>query len=104
MHITLMASAQKFYNKASVLIAESISSVIIDSDWSRTVSGKVWLDCLTETLNENEKASIRRFDYNSVFRFGDSREMKSQQCAILTCFLGGKARKFITDVVIVLYT
>ena len=98
-HVTLMATATDFDDRASVLMGEALGSIVLDSGCSRTVCGEQWLDCFLETLSDKEKASIKYYSSNSVFRFGDDRKMSSIQCCGFPCVLGGKSIRIKTDVV-----
>ena len=62
-----MASADDFQDKASILMGESIGSVVLDSGCSRTVCGEDWLSCFMVTLNLKEKSSITTSESSYFF-------------------------------------
>ena len=60
-------------------IGETLSMAVMDSGCTKTVCGEVWLNCYLETRSDEDKKLLHVEDSNSVFKFGDSKLIKSNK-------------------------
>ena len=69
-HITLFSNpVQERY--VENFLGETLSYAILDSGCTKSVCGKVWLQCHLDALNESDKSSVQEQESSSKFKFGD---------------------------------
>ena len=49
---------------------ESFGAAILDSGASKTVCGRMWIDCYTESLSGKETESVKHTDSKNSFKIG----------------------------------
>lgn len=78
---------------------ESFGAAVLDSGASKTVCGKTWIQCYTESLNEKEKHLVKSENSENIFKFGDGRKVKSMQKVLIPAKIGTSNVLIETDVV-----
>lgn len=98
-NITLLAG--KGEEEQCCLMTECIGYGVLDSACTKTVAGKVWMDEYLSTLNQEEFEKVKRSERktNSVYRFGDGVESKSDKTLDLPALIGNKMMTIEVDVV-----
>ena len=91
--------AKEIQNHNIVFMTESFGSAILDTACTRTVCGSKWLYDYIESLDKEDRESIREEKSERVFRFGDSSQIKAVKNVIIPAVIGGKKCKISTDVV-----
>ena len=98
-NITLYQSNLNSENCFKRFTGESFGAAVLDSGASKTVCGKTWIKCYTDSLNEKEKGLIKSYDSENIFKFGDGRKVKSLQKVIIPAKIGTEKVMIETDVV-----
>ena len=75
------------------------SITILDSGCSKTVAGKLWASEYLKTLPEKEVSFVVRKNSNSVFRFGDGKDIKSIELLTVPVLICGQ--RFLLDIEVV---
>ena len=78
---------------------EFFGAAILDSGASKTVCGRMWTDCYTESLSGKERESVKHTDSKNSFKFGDGRRVKSFSQVVTPTKIGIKNVMIETDVV-----
>ena len=91
--------AKEIQNHYIVFITESFGSAILDTACTKTVCGSKWLYDYIESLDKEDRESIREEKSERVFRFGDSSQIKAVKNVIIPAVIGGKKCKISTDFV-----
>ena len=60
-------------------IDETLSMAVLDSGCTKTVCGETWLNCYLKTLSDEDTKLLHVEDCNSVFKFGNSKLIKSNK-------------------------
>ena len=81
------------------LTGKPFGTAILDSDASKTVCGRMWIDCYTESLSGKEKELVKHTDSENIFKFGDARKVKLLQKVAIPAKIGIKNIMIKTDVV-----
>ena len=69
-HITLFSKpVQECY--VDNFLCETLSYAILDSGCTKSVCGRVWLQCYFDALIESDKSSVQEQESSSKFKFGD---------------------------------
>ena len=97
--VTLFQSDYDSPNRFKSLVAESFGCAVIDCGASKTVCGKVWMDCYLESLNPEMKKGICFEPSTNCFKFGDGRKVQSSGCVNLPAVIGKTKVSILTDVV-----
>ena len=76
-HVTLVTG--KGDSETESMLVESLDKGILDSAYTKIVSGKEWMNEYVENLNEEDKKKVLCWETESksLFRFGDGLEIKS---------------------------
>ena len=88
-----------YKKKLSVLVGESLGSIVLDTGCSTTVCGEDWLAHYMDTLSDKEWASIKEEPTRTTFKFGDGKNFHSVQRLVLPCKIAGIKATIRTDVV-----
>ena len=97
-HITLFSKpVQECY--VENFLGESLSYAILDSGCTKSVCGKVWLQCYLDALNESDKSSVQEQESSSKLKFGDSVVQTSLKKVIISAHINGTKMKIETDVI-----
>ena len=83
----------------SQLLRETLGYAVLDSGCNRTVCGKSWLNSYLDTLSRNEHLLVEKHTDNSLFRFGDSEPVISNELFVIPIQLGSHKLKLSTCVV-----
>ena len=77
MHVTLVTG--KGDSETESMLVESLDKGILDSAYTKIVSGEEWMNEYVENLNEEDKKKVLCWETESksLFRFGDGLEIKS---------------------------
>ena len=81
------------------LIGEMLSMAVLDSGCTKTVCGETWLNCYLETLSDEDKKLVHVEDSNSVFKFGDSKLIKSNKKVTIPTVIADQTVMLTTDVI-----
>ena len=95
----LQSNTPKTKDEITGLVAETFSKAVIDSGCTKTVAGENWFNEYTESLSEDEVASIQYVDSQALFRFGDSEPVRSTKKALIPMMIGGKRLQLATEIV-----
>ena len=97
-HITLFSKpVQERY--VENFLGETLSYAILDSGCTKSVFGKVWLQCYLDALNESDKSSVQEQESSSKFKFGDGVVQTSLKKVIIPANINGTKVKIETDVI-----
>ena len=80
-------------------VGETLSCAVLDSGCTRTVCGKVWLNCYLDTLTDDEKKCIKEESSKTSFKFGDGIAVMSQKRVTIPTVIGNKSVLLETDVI-----
>ena len=95
-HIALFSKpVQECYRE--IFLGETLSYVILDSGCAKSISGKVWLQCYLDALNESDKSSVQEQESSSKFKFGDGVVQTSLKKVIIPADVSGTKVKIETD-------
>ena len=83
----------------TLIISERLSMAVLDSRCTKTVCGETWLNCYLETLSDEEEKLLHVEDSNSVFKFGDSRLIKSNKKVTFLTVIADQKVMLTTDVI-----
>ena len=72
------------------LLGETLSYAILDSGCTKSVCGRVWLQCYLDALNEFNKSSVQEQESSSKFIFGDGAVQTSLKKVIIPADINGK--------------
>ena len=97
--VTLYQSDYDSPKNVKALVYESLNSAVIDCGASRTVCGRIWLECYTESLDEEWRKQIKYTSSNNIFKFGDGRHVKSSGCVYIPAVIGKEVVRIKTDIV-----
>ena len=81
------------------LIGETLSMAVLDSGCIKTVCGETWLNCYLENLPNEDKKLLHVEDSNSVFKFGDSKLIKSNKKIVILTVIADQKVMLTTDVI-----
>ena len=81
------------------LIGETLSMAVLDSGCTKTVCGETWLNCYLETISDEDKKLLDGEDSNSVFKFGDSKLIKSNKNVTIPTVIADQKVMLNTDVI-----
>ena len=81
------------------LIGEMLSMVVLDSGCTKTVCGETWLNCYLESLSDEDKKLLHVEDSNSVFKFGNSKLIKSNEEVTIPTVIVDQKVMLTTDVI-----
>ena len=81
------------------LIGETLSMAVLDSGCTKTVCGETWLSRYLETLSDEDKKLLHVEDSNSVFKFGDSKLIKSNEKVTIPTVIADQKVMLTTDVI-----
>ncbi|KAL5019436.1 hypothetical protein ScPMuIL_003481, partial [Solemya velum] len=89
------------YNKPEVtqLDMEASNCAILDSACSSTVCGKDWMENYVDSLSEEEKASVKRFEGSRIFKFGGGTTLHSKGEYEIPATIVSNSVRIWTDVV-----
>ena len=80
-------------------LGETLSYAILDSRCTKSVCGRVWLQCYLDALNESDKSSVQEQESSSKFKFGDDVVQTSLKKVIIPADINGTKVKIETDVI-----
>ena len=83
----------------SMLLGETIGSIVLDSGCCKTVCGQTWYQCYIDTLPGRLKKNLKCENSKASFRFGNGKVLNSQFKVSLPCRLAGKDIEISTDVI-----
>ena len=78
---------------------EPFGTAILDSVATKTVCGRMWINCYTESLSGKEKELVKHTDSENAFKFGDDRKVKFLKNVVIPAKIGIKNVMIETDVV-----
>ena len=78
-------------------LGETLSYSILDSECTKCVCGKVWLQCYLDALNESDKSSVQEQESISKFKFGGCVVQASLKKVIIPADINGTKLKSETD-------
>ncbi|XP_057305251.1 uncharacterized protein LOC130642182 [Hydractinia symbiolongicarpus] len=96
-HITLFAASPD--QRQYCLVGESFGRGVLDSGCTKTVAGEKWMDEYLGTLSESDKNAVVSNSTDSIYRFGDGKEVKATRNLIIPVILGGNKYKLSVDIV-----
>ena len=96
MHIILLASSPD--EKQFSLIGESFSKGVLDSGFTKTVSGETWIKEYLSTLPKDRLSTVEVTE-TSTYRFGDGKEAKAVQRIKTLVTIGNKSYVMEVDIV-----
>ena len=70
--------------------SEIKDKAIIDSGCSKSVAGSAWFQGFMETLSDQDKKAIQKYESNAKFKFGGHGIYLSQALVIAPVYVGGK--------------
>ena len=97
-HLTLVAGQA---DQQHVLLSNNVCKGILDSGCTKTVAGSAWLEEYLVTLTDEERASAleSKKQNNTVYRFGDGKESKSNFEICLPARVWNKSVNILVDIV-----
>ena len=72
-------------------MAEAPKSAIVDTACTKTVGGLHWFNSYVDSLDKEQRKKVEIIESNASFKFGDSRQMKSQKRARIPAQIGDKS-------------
>ena len=69
-------------------MAEAAESAVVDTACTKTVGGLHWLYSYIDSLDEEQRKKVEIIESNTSFKFGDSRQVKSQKRARIPAQIG----------------
>ena len=86
-------------NYMSQFLSETFNTAVLDSGCSKTVCGKIWLDCYLNSIPKEELLKIVDKDSDTRFKFGDGKTIESLKKVIIPARIGNVDIKIETDVI-----
>ena len=74
-HVVLFQSDFDHSSKLQSLAVESWNAVVLDCGASKTVCGQAWFNTYIGTLSNEDKSKIKYDKSNSMYQFGDGKEI-----------------------------
>ena len=97
-HITLFSKPVQECHVENFL-GGTLSYAIRDSGCTKSVCGRIWLQCYLDALNESDKSSVQEQESSSKFKFGDGVVQISSKKVIIPADINGTKVKIETDVI-----
>ena len=80
-------------------VGETLNAAVLDSGCTRTVCGKLWLDCYIDSLSKEDSKLIEERPTSTRFKFGDGRVVQASRKVIIPEYIGDMKVNIETDVV-----
>ena len=80
-------------------LEETFNKAILDSGFTETVCGNVWLQCYLDSLNKEESAMVQSQSGSRVFRFCDSKCYETTRKVTIPAMIGDTEVEIETQVV-----
>ena len=81
----------KELNKFQIFVAEAAKSAVVDTACTKTVDGLHWFNSYIDSLDEEQRKKVKIIESSTSFKFGGSRQVKSQKCARIPAQIGDKS-------------
>ena len=79
-------------------VGETLNAAVLDSGRTRTVCGKLWLDCYIDSLSREDSKLIEERPSSTRFKCGDGRVVQASRKVIIPAYIGDKKVSIETDV------
>ena len=76
-----MQELQKCY--VQNFLRETLNLAVLDSGYTKTVSGQEWLKCYIESLCDDDRKKIQDFTSETEFTFGDGKVVASEKSVVI---------------------
>ena len=81
------------------LVAETFNMALLDSGCTKTVCGEVWLKHYLQSLSFEEYKQVQTFESSNIFKFGDTKNIKSLKKVKIPVVIADVSATITTDVV-----